>query len=306
MARLAAQASPAGRDPCSFGMGALKPVPNGIRQGRRERLARILAALQQERKAYVSGSRAQTDTLIASYNVHKCVGTDKRFDPDRTAAVIGEIGADVVALQEADQRFGDRAGLIDLRRLERECGLVPVPVIGRSKSHGWHGNLLLFREGRVRDVHQIRLPGVEPRGALVVDMELGAGPLRVITAHLGLLRRSRTQQAEAILAAVGVRSERPTLLLGDLNEWRLGGRSSLLSFDPAFGPLTAALPSFPSRFPLFALDRILGNPHDLISGLEVHDTPLARVASDHLPVKAWIDLRGASSQSSAADAKIAA
>src|SRR3546814_15980973 len=137
---------------------------------------------------------------------------------------------------------------------------------------------------RVRDVHRIRRPGVEPRGALVVDMELGNGPLRIVSAHLRLLRRSRAQQAEAILTAVATRTERPTLLLGDLNEWRLGARSSLLNFDPVFGPLSVALPSFPSRFPLFALDRILGNPHDLIPGIEVPDTQMARGAADPPPV----------------------
>src|SRR3546814_5011969 len=134
----------------------------------------------------------RTDTLFPYTTLVRSM--DKRFDPDRTAAVIGEIGADVIALQEADQGFGDRYGLIDLSRLERDCGLLPVPVASMSKSHGWHGNLLLCREGIVRDVHQIRLPGVEPRGALVVDMELGNGPLRIVSAHLGLLRRSRAQQ----------------------------------------------------------------------------------------------------------------
>jgi endonuclease/exonuclease/phosphatase family metal-dependent hydrolase len=247
---------------------------------------------------------AATEALIASYNVHKCVGMDQRFDPGRIERVIGEIDADILALQEADRRFGARAGLLDLSRLEREYGLIPVAVAGRPKGHGWHGNLLLFREGKVLDVHQIDLPGVEPRGALVVDVDLDAGPLRIVAAHFGLLRQSRLRQAKAILAAVSARSERPTLLLGDLNEWRLGRRSSLLKLDPAFGPLTAALPSFPARFPLFALDRILGNPHDLISGIEVHETPLSRVASDHLPIKAWIDIEGV--VSAKADGKIAA
>jgi endonuclease/exonuclease/phosphatase family metal-dependent hydrolase len=289
------------------GMGALKPVPNATTERRRERLSsHVLATLQQEKKSYRCGRGAKAGTLIASYNVHKCVGMDQRFDPARIEAVIGEIGADIIALQEADQRFGDRAGLLDLSRLERESGLLPVPVTGRPKGHGWHGNVLLFREGIVRDVHQIDLPGVEPRGALVVDVDLNVGPLRIVAAHLGLLRRSRLQQAEAILAAVEARCERPTLLLGDLNEWRLGRRSSLQNLHPAFGPLTAALPSFPSRFPLFALDRILGNPHDLIAGIDVHDTSLARVASDHLPIKAWVDLERISSESPALDGKMVA
>ena len=163
-----------------------------------------------------------------------------------------------------------------------------------------------MREGTVSDVHQIRLPGLEPRGALVVDIDLRDGPLRIVAAHLGLLRRSRAQQAEAILAAVSVASDRPILLLGDLNEWRLGAKSSLRSFDPTFGPLHAALPSFPSRFPVFALDRILSSRPELISRIEVHDTPLARAASDHLPIKAVIDMDLAGRAFSAADGRIAA
>lgn len=253
--------------------------------------AAVRSLLEQGRESPDSRlDRDEAALLIASYNVHKCVGTDNRFDPARIAAVIAEINPDIMALQEACQRFGRRSGLLDLPRLRAECGLVAANG-GHTGDPGWHGNLLLVREGIVGDLHQIRLPGVEPRGALVVDLDLEAGPLRIVAAHFGLLRRSREQQAEAILKAVGTRPERPTLLLGDFNEWRLGPRSSLLSFGPTFGPLAAALPSFPSRLPILALDRILANPHELISGVEVHNTPLARTASDHLPVKAVIDLR---------------
>jgi len=262
----------------------------------------IRSVLNGERPSYrAARDGGGPETLIASYNVHKCVGTDKRFDPARIAEVIAEIGPDVMALQEADQRFGDRAGLLDLHWLERQCGLVAVPVRAHTRlCHGWHGNVILFKAGAVSDIHQIRLPGVEPRGALVVDLDLEAGPLRIIAAHLGLLRRSRAQQAEAILAAMERRTERPTLLMGDLNEWRLGQRSSLLRLDPSFGPLTPALPSFPSRFPMFALDRILANPAAMITSIEVHDSRLARVASDHLPIKARIDLAHARPAAAAA------
>lgn len=266
-----------------------------------------LPALWQGSHAYTTSCRQpEIGKLVASYNIHKCIGADKRFDPDRITAVIAEIDADIIALQEADERFGKRAGLLDLRCLARETGLSPVPVAGKSGGQGWHGNLLLFREGVVCDVHQVKLPGVEPRGALVADVDLDTGPLRIVAAHLGLLRRSRAQQAEAILAAVSARNDRPTVLLGDFNEWRLGAGSSLLRFDPTFGPVAAALPSFPSRFPVLALDRILGGPQKLISRLEVHDTPLARIASDHLPVKAWIDLDSAGSYFPAIHVEMAA
>ncbi|WP_112810080.1 endonuclease/exonuclease/phosphatase family protein [Ensifer sp.] len=256
--------------------------------------AGIVAAIRKRRPTVVSREAAvnRGDIVIASYNIHKCVGTDGRFDPSRTAQVIGELGADIVALQEADQRFGERAGLLDLEHLRREAHLVSVPISGFStKGHGWHGNVLLLREGAVSDVKQLKLPGVEPRGALVVDLDLKIGPLRVIAAHLGLLRHSRAQQAEAIIEAASDAGGRPTLLIGDLNEWRMGKRSSLSFLSPVFDPSHATVASFPSRFPLLPLDRVLGNPHSLVTSVAVHDSPLARVASDHLPVKASIDLK---------------
>ena len=264
-----------------------------MRQKQKGVAAQIIEAVRNRGKPRSRTNGAhRSDAVIASYNVHKCVGVDKQFNPDRIAHVISEIGADIIAIQEADRRFGERAGLLDLARLERENSLIPVPLAPRlPKSHGWHGNVLLFREGVVRNVHQLNLPGVEPRGALVVDLDLAAGPLRVIAAHLGLLKSSRNQQAEAILEAVEDAESRPTVLIGDLNEWRMGRRSSLHMLKPVFDHTAGVVPSFPSRFPLLALDRVLGSPHNLVSSIEVHDTPLARVASDHLPIKAYINLK---------------
>lgn len=228
--------------------------------------------------------------LIASYNVHKCVGVDGKFDPARTSHVIREIGADVLALQEADTRFGERRGLLDLAWMERETGLLPVPVNGVTKAHGWHGNVVFFREGLVRDVHQVKLPGLEPRGAIITELELKDGNMfRIIAAHLGLLNRSRHQQARVILDILSSREEQPTVLMGDLNEWRLGDRSSLNTLASVFG-LPAAVPSFPSRLPVLALDRIMANRPGLIDTVKTHDTPLARLASDHLPIKAVLKL----------------
>ncbi|KAA1180257.1 endonuclease/exonuclease/phosphatase family protein [Rhizobium tropici] len=239
-------------------------------------------------------------TLIASYNVHKCVGADRRFDPERTSRVIHEIDADIIGLQEADTRFGERTGILDLRRLERETGLIPVPVAGVTKAHGWHGNVVLFKQGTVRDVHQISLPGLEPRGALIAELELArGGSLRIIAAHLGLLHRSRAQQTRLIVDLMSDGGEIPTILLGDLNEWRLGDRSSLNTFQAAFGPLPPAVASFPSTLPLLALDRIMANRRGMISAVEVHDSPLARVASDHLPIKAVVSLETLESEAEA-------
>ncbi|GLK53988.1 endonuclease/exonuclease/phosphatase family metal-dependent hydrolase [Methylopila capsulata] len=227
---------------------------------------------------------------VASYNIHKCRGTDGKVEPGRIAAVLGEIGADLVALQEVDHRFGKRLGLLDPEVVKQQAGLHLLAQSDAPGGHGWHGNALLVRrEPSVYRRQRIRLPGVEPRGAIIVELDLGEGPFRVIAAHFGLLRRSRVSQADTLVAAFGWLKPMPTILLGDLNEWRRGRRSSLNAFEPLFGE-HPHLPSFPSRRPIFPLDRILGWPRGLVQALAVHDTPLARKASDHLPLTAEVDL----------------
>jgi endonuclease/exonuclease/phosphatase family metal-dependent hydrolase len=236
----------------------------------------------------------------ASYNIHKCVGTDNRFDPARVAAVIAELDADILALQEADRRFGRRHGLLDLAALERRTGLGLVPLAIERGGHGWRGNALLVRNGRVLHRRRLALPGGEPRGAVIAELDLPAGRLRVVAAHLGLLRRHRAQQATAILSAIAEAEEMPTLIFGDLNEWRPGPRSSLRALEAEFGAAGPGPATFPSRLPVFSLDRMLGRPHGLVLAVEAHDTPLARVASDHLPIKARLDVAATQAATEAA------
>jgi endonuclease/exonuclease/phosphatase family metal-dependent hydrolase len=249
-----------------------------------------LANLEPDDRPRVESSGREI--TVASYNIHKCVGTDGRFDPARIAHVIAELDADVVAIQEADQRFGRRRGLLDLQALEGMTGLTLVPTSEKPDGHGWHGNALLLKTGAVQDMRRLALPGAEPRGALLVDLDLPTGPLRMVAAHLGLLRRSRRWQIHSILNAIQDGPSVPVLLMGDFNEWRPGNRSSLLALRPVFGPLSHEHFSFPSYFPVIALDRVIGSP-GLVTKLEVHNSPLARVASDHLPMKARIDIPAA-------------
>jgi endonuclease/exonuclease/phosphatase family metal-dependent hydrolase len=224
------------------------------------------------------------DLSVASYNIHKGVGTDRRRDLVRTAAVIAEIGADILAVQEADTRFGDRKGLLDLDRIRRDLGLIAVPLDSVGDAHGWHGNLLLVRNALVQEVHQVILPGLEPRGAIVTDLVIAGRPLRVVNAHLGLLQTSRTAQVHALLDKIKGLEGRPTLLMGDLNEWR-GAGAAFQTLEKHF-TFAQAPASFPSRYPLLALDRMMMSPHGALMDVAAHDSPLSRRASDHLPIKA--------------------
>lgn len=225
---------------------------------------------------------------IASYNIHKCVGMDKKFNPSRINEVITELNPDIIALQEVDKRFGTRRGLLDLGALERQLGLVAVPIDTiKSASHGWHGNLLLYRFLHLIHYEQIKLPSAEPRGAILAKFLLpNKQILQIIAAHLGLLKKSRELQVAALLEHIKKTPNATTIFLGDLNEWRTGNNSSLKPLEEYFGNTHKPVNSFPAKRPLLPLDKILTSNPRLLKDIAIHKTDLAKMASDHLPIKA--------------------
>lgn len=234
-------------------------------------------------------------TIVGSYNIHKAVGTDMRRDPARVVQVIAELGADIVALQEVDRRFGDRRGVLDPTQLVKETGLTAVALTDRlgKAALGWHGNLLLLRGALVEQAQAVTLPGLEPRGAIVADVRFNGQPLRLIAAHLGLLRQSRLMQARFLARHVGAPDGRPTLVMGDFNEWRLGADCGLMPLRRELRAVkrsASTRPSFPARLPMLPLDRIIACPQLDLHDLRAHDSPLARRASDHLPLRAVLRL----------------
>ncbi|MCC5956913.1 MAG: endonuclease/exonuclease/phosphatase family protein [Natronohydrobacter sp.] len=241
-----------------------------------------------------------SDLIVSSYNIHKAVGTDMRRDPVRTVQVIRELGADIVALQEVDRRFGDRKGVLDPELLQHETGLMPVTLTDRlgARAHGWHGNLLLLRGAEVEQARAVTLPGLEPRGAIVADIRLNGEPLRVIAAHLGLLHQSRLLQAQFLSKEIEGGDGRPTLVMGDFNEWRLGAGCSLMPLRRGLRAVkrsAATIASFPAQMPMLPLDRIIGCKRAEVVDLRAHDSVLARKASDHLPIRAALKLARAQS-----------
>ncbi len=236
-----------------------------------------------------------SDLIVSSYNIHKAVGTDMRRDPERTVRVIAELGADIVALQEVDRRFGDRRGVLDPELLRDVTGLTPLALTDRLglRAHGWHGNLLLLRGAEVERAQAVTLPGLEPRGAIVADIRIGDQPLRVIAAHLGLLHQSRLLQARALSQQIEDGDGRPTLVMGDFNEWRLGAGCSLMPLRRELRAVKRSantIASFPAQMPVLPLDRIIGCKRAEIGALHAHDSALARKASDHLPIRAALRL----------------
>lgn len=226
---------------------------------------------------------ADPGRVAVSYNIHKAVGADGRRQPERILDVLDETGADIAVLQEADLRFGIRHAVLPARLLA-ERGWRVVPFDRGGISLGWHGNAVLARHGIVPVRHRrIRLPALEARGAVLADLALDRGVVRVAGMHLDLSGLRRAHQAEAVLRRLAAApGDPPTLVMGDLNAWR--SDEACLA---ALGSRLVALPlpaSFPARLPIGRLDRIFASPQLEVRDFGVHASPLARIASDHLPV----------------------
>ena len=227
---------------------------------------------------------------VASYNIHKGVGLDRRRNPDRVLEVLREIDADIVALQEADRRFGERESVLPLHLIADHSDWQPVAFGMRARSLGWHGNAILMRKSaRLFDCEPIHLPSLEPRGSVMADIGTAIGTIRVVGMHLDLSGLWRRRQAAAIMAHVESCTIRhPAILMGDLNEWtQAAGCLRDFSRDYAIAETGA---SFHSRRPVGRLDRIMASRELNIVDCGVHSSAASRKASDHLPIWATMAL----------------
>lgn len=222
---------------------------------------------------------------VASYNIHRAVGTDRQRDVARILAVLGELQADIMGLQEVDWHDEPGGHHAQFEYLAGLPGYEAVVGPNLRDHRGHYGNLLLTRFP-VRAVrhHNLSFAGREPRGAVDVDLAVGNHDVRVIVTHLGLCAGERWRQARQLRRLLQQLPDRPTVLLGDLNDWLPGNpsvRPLLAHCAPCRHPRT-----FPSRRPLLALDRILTRALRAAGPPAAHRSAMARVASDHLPVVA--------------------
>lgn len=222
--------------------------------------------------------------VVATWNIHGGVGIDGRRDPKRIADVLAEMDADVVALQE----FAAPRGALEDFRAALESQLAMRAYVGvtfRTQRREF-GNAVLCR-WPIRDAACIDLSFAarEPRNALELTLDVDSMPLRVIATHLGLGAAERRAQA-ARLASRLAGNGTPTVLLGDFNEPRLQGTLAALRPRVEFAATPA---TFPSLCPLLRLDRIFPTP-PLRASLRVRRDRCSRVASDHLPLLADVDI----------------
>lgn len=220
---------------------------------------------------------------IVSYNVHACIGRDRRFAPERIADVLEELDADFVALQEVEDRPYRGMTVTDYLAERLDMHAHRGATLYRGDAH--YGNLLLAREAAVEHrLHDLSVASREPRGAIEADFLVDGKRLRLFVTHLGLRAGERKRQLELLLPELRRDDVDIRVLAGDLNEWRpaaVGNRVLTREMGAAPRPRT-----FPASAPLFALDRIYAAPRGAAATVTSVKTPAARWASDHLPLLA--------------------
>ena len=243
-------------------------------------------------------------TRILTYNVHRCVGADQRLDVGRVAAVIAAESPDIVALQEVDV-CRERTGRIDqAHEIARRLGMTSRFNAALRVEEEQYGDALLTALPE-RLIQAGALPGyapvpqLEPRGALWISVETAPGQtLQVLNTHLGLVPREQQIQARALTGPAWLANPArrdPLVLVGDFNAPRRSRVFEILSgvladahaLRPAGAPRVR---TFPSRMPMLRIDHAFVSPGVEVTSMRAVATPLARMASDHLPLVIDIDL----------------
>lgn len=234
---------------------------------------------------------------IMTYNVHSCFGTDRKLDPGRIAEVIAEGEADIVALQEVDVARARSGGVDQAQTIANHLSMASHfhPALHLEEER--YGDALLTALP-TRLVKADALPSRgEPRGALWVEVPVDHVRLQVFVTHLGLLGAERVRQTEALIGPGWLGAPMPDnariVLAGDLNavsrspSYRMLVRRLRDAQADAGGRRAA---TFPSRLPLLRIDHIFLGEGICATRTFVHDTPLARRASDHLPLCADLEI----------------
>lgn len=242
------------------------------------------------------------DTVrIMTYNVHGCRGLDRRWSPERIAEVIAACHPDIVALQELDVGRKRSGGVDQAEMIARILGMDVHFFPALRVMEELYGDAILsqlparlVKTGALPGLR--RVPGLEPRGALWSSIRIGEVDLQVINTHLGILRRERVKQIDALLGRewLGHRDCRdPVVFIGDFNavpQSRVYRRLTAQLADVQRAPCVArARATYPSRFPSLRIDHVFVSRSIEIVAAATIRTPLARLASDHLPLVA--DLR---------------
>lgn len=229
---------------------------------------------------------------IMTYNVHACMGRDGKISPNRIAGIIARHDPDIIALQELGSSEQAHQAEVIAKKLVMACHFHPC----LSMKKGQRGNAIfskfsmrLVRNGSLPKLH--RMPFLESRGALWVEIDVRGVKIQVLTTHLSLSSRERLLQMKALLGLDWLGSPScpdPVIFCGDFNALarskifkNIGPKLKNTHLDLNGYRFLKTLPSF---YPLGLVDHIFVGPRFKTTKIEVPKTALEKMASDHLPL----------------------
>ncbi|QLQ13391.1 MAG: endonuclease/exonuclease/phosphatase family protein [Brevundimonas sp.] len=235
-------------------------------------------------------------TRLVTYNVHRCVGTDRRLDLGRIVEVLAACEADVICLQELDVGRARTGGTDQAQAIADRLAMDMHFHAALTVETEQYGDAILTRLPE-RLVRKARLPilkgvpGLEPRGALWVTVEVEGHPVHILNTHLGLVPREQHLQAEALIGPLWLGHPQctgPTILAGDFNVTSISRTygilcSRLTDAQRRIG-LQPTVKTFPSGFPTLRIDHAFVSAQVDILGISAPLDARARSASDHLPL----------------------
>jgi endonuclease/exonuclease/phosphatase family metal-dependent hydrolase len=236
---------------------------------------------------------------VATYNVHKCRGLDRRTSPHRIAAVIRELNADVVALQEVVHVENGRSAFDQVRCITEQFSEYRWCFGENRELHGGtYGNLTLSRFPLAHcENYDVSWRNRERRGCLRTDLAVSEDVvIHIFNVHLGTGFMERRRQARLLLSDEVLNRKElaaPRIVVGDFNEWTRGLTTELMreSFE-AVEPkaFLRYARTYPGVFPLLHLDHFYFDRQLSLQSFRLHRSRKALIASDHLPLVAELAL----------------
>ena len=243
---------------------------------------------------------------IVTYNIHRAIGLDRRFKPQRIIDILNDIDADVVLLQEVDEGVPRSRELNLAKEISQACGY-PYYALGHNVSlrKGYYGNATLSRFPILRERNiNLTIDNKKRRGCqhttLSIENNKTHKEFDVFNLHLGLSAKERQKQAGILFHSSeykNLSAKMPCIVAGDFNDWRsllralfIEGMDFLCATDKTTGKGEVAVKTFPSFAPRGGLDRIYYKGKIKHLKLSRYKKKIAKIASDHLPVSAEFEL----------------
>ena len=233
---------------------------------------------------------------IVTYNVHRCVGNDRRLDVARIADVLAALNPDIVALQELDVGRARTGGVDQAHEIGRRLDMACHFHAALQVEEELYGDAILTAYPE-RLIQTGPLPGygpipaLEPRGALWVEVDIDGKTVQIINTHLGLVPKEQQHQARWLAGPSWLDHPRrtgPTILLGDFNATATSvvyrTLAAKLAAARGLSPHKRSTSTFPSPLPVLRIDHVFVSPEIQVHDVAAPFAPLTRVASDHLPL----------------------